>query len=229
MKNNNVKVIWILLLFIIALGGIFLFKIINSKSSKYYKSDLLYLIDSAENKNNYEVEYTTNNKTYNKKYLNKQLKVQSTEFGTIVYVDFNENKKTMINNDKKVAIIDKLSPVADNFHENYLPNDLQEIIKDPNCKIIKEEKLLDRNTVVLKYSGSKKIEDWFSNTSETVNYTAQIWIDKETGFLLQTLLKSGSHQEKVTYNLKLNTVTAEDVTVPNISQYTVINRFDKKN
>ena len=229
MKKNNVKVIWILLLFIIVLGGIFLFKIINSKSSKFSKSDLLYLIDSAENKNNYEVEYTTNNKTYNKKYLNKQLKVQSTEFGTIVYVDFNENKKTMINNEKKIAIIDKLSPVADNFHENYLPNDLQEIIKDPNCKIIKEEKLLDRNTVVLKYSGSQKIEDWFSNTNETFNYTAQIWIDKETGFLLQTLLKSGSHQEKVTYNLKLNTVTAEDVTVPNISQYTVINLFNKKN
>lgn len=57
---------------------------------------------------------------------------------------------------------------------------------------------------------------------DEINYNIKIWIDIETGFLLQTIVKTNNNEQKTIYDLKLNSVTESDVIVPSLSQYKVL-------
>lgn len=158
----------------------------------------------------------------------------SSESSTLCYLDFEKNTSTIISEKNKIAVIQKL----DLINENYMPNDILNIIEDPNCIIEKEAKVLNRNAVVLNYNGVKKLGDHFSFTSSNSNYidskvdkiyyNVKIWIDTETGFLLQTIVKVNNTEQKIIYNLKLNSVTKEDVSVPDLSQYKVTDITSKQ-
>ena len=70
-----------------------------------------------------------------------------------------------------------------------------------------------------------------SNTDskvDEINYNVKIWIDLETGFLLQTIAKANNNDQKTIYDLKLNSVTESDVIVPNLSQYKVTDTTSKQ-
>ncbi len=222
MENTSSKLILRLIFVIIILGCIFIFKVlngnkkVNTSNSNYSKTEIIDLIKSEDNKSNYEVEYTTNNINFKKKYFNKKMKFEasSNESSTLSYLDFEKNTNTLIDEKNKIAIIQKLGST----NKNYIPNDLLNIIEDPNCIIEKEEKVLNRNAVVLDYNG----------TEEKLNYNMKNWIDTETGFLLQTIVKANNTEQKIIYNLKLNSVTEEDVSVPNLSQYKVTDITSKR-
>ena len=63
---------------------------------------------------------------------------------------------------------------------------------------------------------------------DKIYYNVKIWIDTETGFLLQTIVKVNNTEQKIIYNLKLNSVTEEDVSVPDLSQYKVTDITSKQ-
>lgn len=222
MENTSSKLILRLIFVIIILGCIFIFKVlngnkkVNTSKSNYSKTEIINLIKSEDNKSNYEVEYTTNNINFKKKYFNKKMKFEASnnESNILSYLDFEKNTNTLIDEKNKIAIIQKLGST----NKNYIPNDLLNIIEDPNCIIEKEEKVLNRNAVVLDYNG----------TEEKQNYNMKNWIDTETGFLLQTIVKANNTEQKIIYNLKLNSVTEEDVSVPNLSQYKVTDITSKR-
>ena len=244
MKYNSTKTILILIFIVIILGCILMFKISNGNNTeksniakdKYSKSELLELIKSENNKTNYEVEYTLNDTNYKIKYLNKKMKweASNSEANTISYLDFEKNTNTIIGEEKKIAIIQEISFID----ENYMPADILTIIENSNCIIEKEEKISNRNAIVLDYSGTEKIGDQFLFTSnnsnytdskvDEINYNIKIWIDAETGFLLQTIVKANNNELKTTYKLKLNSVTEADVTIPNLSQYKVTDITSKQ-
>lgn len=244
MKNNSTKTILILIFIVIILVCILMFKILNGNNTEksniakdmYSKSELIELIKSENNKTNYEVEYTLNDTNYNIKYLNKKMKweASTSEKNTISYLDFEKNTNTIIDEEKKLAVIQKISFIT----ENYMSDDILAIIKNPNCIIEKEEKISNRNAIVLDYYGTEKIGDQFLFTSnnsnytdskvDEINYNIKIWIDVETGFLLQTIVKANNNELKTTYNLKLNSVTETDVAMPNLSQYKVTDITSKQ-
>ena len=244
MKDNSTKTILILIFIVIILGCILMFKISNGNNTeksniakdKYSKSELIELIKSENNKTNYEVEYTLNDTNYKIKYLNKKMKweASNSEANTISYLDFEKNTNTIIDEEKKIAIIQKISFID----ENYMPADILTIIENSNCIIEKEEKISNRNAIVLDYSGTEKIGDQFLFTSnnsnytdskvDEINYNIKIWIDAETGFLLQIIGKANNNELKTTYKLKLNSVTEADVTIPNLSQYKVTDITSKQ-
>lgn len=243
MKDNSSKVILILIFIIIIFGCIFIFKVLNGNNKKgqnvekfnYSKSEIIDLLKSEKNKSNYEVEYTINNTKYKRKYLNKKMKweVSTSEKNSISYLDFEKNTNTTINEENKIAVIQKISFV----NENYMPDDILKIIENSNCIIEKEEKISNRNAIVLNYNGTEIIGNQFlftavnsSNTDSKVNeidYNMKIWIDMETGFLLQTIVKANNNEQKTIYDLKLNVVTESDVILPNLSQYKVTDMTSK--
>lgn len=244
MKDNSTKTILILIFIVIILGCILMFKISNGNNTEksniakdmYSKSELIELIKSENNKTNYEVEYTLNDTNYNRKYLNKKMKweASTSEKNTISYLDFEKNTNTIIDEEKKIAIIQKISFI----NENYMSDDILAVIENSNCIIEKEEKISNRNAIVLDYNGTEKIGDQFLFTSnnsnytdskvDEINYNIKIWIDAETGFLLQTIVKANNNELKTTYNLKLNSVTEADVITPNLSQYKVTDITSKQ-
>lgn len=244
MKDNSSKVILILIFIIIILGCIFIFKVLNGNNnekqniatSNYSKSEIIDLIKSEKNKSNYEVEYTLNDTKYKRKYLNKKMKweASTSEKNTLSYLDFEKNTNTIINEENKLAIIQEISFV----NENYMPDDILKIIENSNCIIEREEKISNRNAIVLNYDGTEKIGNQFlftaDNSSNTdskvdeINYNVKIWIDLETGFLLQTIAKANNNDQKTIYDLKLNSVTESDVIVPNLSQYKVTDTTSKQ-
>lgn len=237
MKDGRTKTILVLIFIVIILGGILIFKILNGNSNEKTnsvnnKSELIALIKSENNKSNYEVEYTLNDIKYNIKYLNKKMRWEASN--SISYFDFEKNTQTIIDEDKKIAIIQNISLI----NENYMPTGIFSIIEDPNCKIKKEEKISNRSAIVLNYDGKEKIGDQFlfddANSKVTdskideINYNIKIWIDKETGFLLQTIMKANNNKVKTIYDLRLNSVTEADVATPNLSQYKVTDITSKQ-
>ena len=152
-----------------------------------------------------------------------KFEASTSEKNTLSYLDFEKNTNTIINEENKIAIIQKISLV----NENYMPDDMLKIIENTNCIIEKEEKISNRNAIVLSYNGTENIGNQFSfsadnySNADEIKYEMKMWIDTETGFLLQTIIKANNNEEKTVYDLKLNTVTTADVTVPNLSQYKV--------
>lgn len=247
MKDNNTKVILTLIFIIIILGCIFAIKVLNGGSSSnektytaktnYSKTEIIDLIKSENNKSNYEVEYILNDTKYKRKYLNKKMKweASTSEKNTLSYIDFEKDTNTIINEEKKIAVIQKISFI----NENYMPDDILRIIENSNCIIEKEEKISNRNAIVLSYNGTENIGNQFlfsadnsttNNDSKVdeIKYEIKMWIDTETGFLLQTIMKANNNEQKTVYDLKLNTVTTADVTVPNLSQYKVTDITSKQ-
>lgn len=245
MKYNSTKTILVLIFIIIILGCIFAFKVLNGDSNKkaytaksnYSKTEIINLIKSESNKSNYAVEYTLNDTKYKIKYLNQKMKLETStsEENILSYLDFEKNTTTTINEKNKIAIIQKISSI----NENYMSNDILEIIENSNCIIEKEEKISNRNAIVLSYTGTEKIGNQFlffsdsstnnnDNKIDEIKYELKMWIDTETGFLLQTTIKANNNEQKTTYDLKLNTVTTADVTVPNLSQYKVTDITSKQ-
>ena len=246
MEDNSKKTILVLIFIIIILGCILGFKILNENNnsnekthtakSNHSKAEIIDLIKSENNKSNYEVEYTLGDTKYKRKYLNKKMKWESStsEKNVLSYLDFEKDTNTLINEENKIAVIQKISLT----NENYIPDDILEIIENSNCIIEKEEKISNRNAIVLSYNGTENIGNQFlfSADNATTNndskvdetkYEVKIWIDTETGFLLQTIMKANNNEQKTVYDLKLNTVTPEDVTVPNLSQYKVTDMTSK--
>lgn len=223
------KIISILILIIFTLGGILIFKILNDKNpnfksnTKYSKSQIIDLIKSEDNKSNYEVEYTLASTKYKIQYLNKKMKYNT--LSTTIYLDFNENKNVSISEKNKTAVIQQIT----NFKEIYMLDDILKVVESSDCTIEKEEIVSNRNAIVLNYNGTEKINSLFSsdNYSESINYNMKLWIDIQSGLLLQTMVKVGNKEEKNIYNLKLNTVTDADVTVPDLSQYKVVDMTKK--
>lgn len=237
MKNNSTKVLTIVFLVIILFCIISIFFILNRNNdnlsitkTNYTKERVLDLIKAENNKNNYEVEYWIDGKLYNKKYFNKKMVSSSTilEDDSITYIDFENDTCTTIFENEKTAVILKQNL----YTENYIPNDILSIIENPDCIIKGKEKILNRNAIALEYSGIQDFGKGFyfdaegyenvDNKVDKIRYNAKIWIDEESGLLLQTVIKVKNIENKTKFNLKLNTVTEEDVTIPNLSKYEVI-------
>lgn len=228
MKNNSTILIIILIGIIIALFGLFIVKIfnieINSKpQSNYTKEEIIALVKDTNNKNNYEVEYTIGY-NYKRKYFNMKEKMVSDEL--ILYYDYNKNTKTMVNEEKKMAII-----LATDEEANYMPADVLVAIESPKSRIVYEEMILDRNAIVLEYEDTVKSNSFYfssfnSNTSnddkKEYEYSMKVWIDEETGLLLKLLIEVDNKKLELTYDLKTNSVTEEDVELPDLSGYKII-------
>mgnify|MGYP004518528559 CR=1 FL=1 len=164
-----------------------------------------------------------------------KLEASTSEKNTLSYIDFEKDTNTIINEEKKIAVVQKISFI----NENYMPDDILRIIENSNCIIEKEEKISNRNAIVLSYNGTENIGNQFlfsadnsttNNDSKVdeIKYEIKMWIDTETGFLLQTIMKANNNEQKTVYDLKLNTVTTADVTVPNLSQYKVTDMTSKQ-
>lgn len=220
MEDNSTKTIFVLIFIVIILGGILAFKVLsensnndkktNTSESSYSKADIIELINSENNKSNYAVEYTLNNdSTYKIKYLNGKMKWEafSSETNVLCYFDFEKNTNTIISEERKTAVIQEISIVK----KNYIPEEILSIINKPDCIIEKEETVLNRNAIVLSY-----------------NHIWKIWIDAETGLLLQTIMNENDLEYKTVYYLSLNTVTINDVTLPDLSQYNVADTRSKQ-
>ena len=228
--KDIVRMIIFLLIITVVCICIFKFAIRDQGGTthNYSKADIIKLIKSEDNKNNYEVEYTMLDGTKcSKKYLDKKMKIHysSSEINTFIYLDFEKDIETIVSPDNKLAVIKKgTSPVT----ENYIPEEILNIIEKPKCIIEKEERILNRNAIVLNYTDVTKASDQFlftdeksGNGDEEFEYSIKIWIDTKTGFLLQLVGKADDFEMKTIYDLKLNSVQEEDVAIPDLSQYSV--------
>ena len=244
MEYNKKKIILIFILIIVILGVIFIVKTINIRSgntqsiakSKYSKSELIDLINSKTNKNNYEVEYETNGNKYKIKYLNRKMKFEASngEGKVLSYIDFENMVNTIINEENKIVV--KTRKILTN--EYYMPDDIFQVLEEPDCRIKGEEKILNRDAIVLNYNGKFKTGDQFffsadnsvniNNKIDELKYNIKFWVDKESGLLLQTVIKANNQEIKTVYNLKTNTVTEADVTEPDLSQYKITDATPKQ-
>ena len=82
-----------------------------------------------------------------------KLEASTSEKNTLSYIDFEKDTNTIINEEKKIAVVQKISFI----NENYMPDDILRIIENSNCIIEKEEKISNRNAIVLSYNGTENI------------------------------------------------------------------------
>lgn len=222
-RKNGGIIIKILFIIVIIVVGFLVFKALQPKTS-YTKAQIIELINSKENKTNYEVEYTIpkeligEDTKYHYKILNNKKKSELAN-GAHTYTDFESDKTVIVSEELKGAIIQNSANAEGNYYD-----DIMEYILNPKCKIKKEEKLFNRNTVVLSYDDKIVIGpgEFNIDREETVKCNIQMWIDTETGFLLQTVVKANTKKAKIVYNVKLNTVTEQDVIIPDLSGYEII-------
>ena len=218
MPSNNIRakiLIAALICIIIFMVGVFVFKIINGDNkesqSLISKEELIEFIKSKQNTINYEVEYTTTSLRSNEKYFNEKMRQElvTDEQAMIAYIDFETNTHTLISEDKKTIIIQNNSDTLASRDSD----ELITMLEKANSKIEKEEKILDRNAIVVSYQGIPE---------EDGDYALKVWIDLETGIMLKREYEKDDIKEVIDYNIKLNSVMEEDVTVPDLPGYKVL-------
>lgn len=230
-KRGGILLIIIFIVIAIAIIGIFVvlyprrgeIQNINESKTKYSKSSIIDLINSKTNKTNYEVEYTLpkeyigEEKKYNYKILNNKQKLEyiTSEKTIIIYYDFEENRRVIIDENNKRAIISEISYF---YSGSYYDEEITYIL-DPDCKIDKEEKIFNRDAVVLNYDVNEKYVLFGEEIMPISNM--KMWIDTETGLLVQSVVQSKGKEIKTVYNVKLNEVTEDDVAIPDLTGYEV--------
>ena len=221
-KDNTTKLVLVIIVLIVLLAGVFIYnflkllnpKGISDKNLEYTKSDMIKLINSLEKKKNYEMEFSLSENHYKIMCFDKKIKqvVTSKEKNVEVYDDLENNSYIMFDNKEMTAV-----KVEQNFFKKgfYITVEVRNKIENGEFEIEGEDNISGRDAIVLSF----EIED--NNFKQSA--TKKVWIDKDTGLLLQSLIldksKSDDVDETIVYNLKVNTVKKSDVTMPDLSKY----------
>ena len=225
------KTIKILIVIIIILAIVFGIKVLGPKKSETNKGLTLEqvkeIVAKSENVKNFYYENTSETELniipYNKipksiKRKNNK-KIMKIYYDGIDYIWVNdeENKVISISKwdhkdypNKKVALIDYTDLYKENFHQKPLFDILLENMQEYEYK--GEEKYNEYNCIMVNfiwYYEGKKIEN-------------ELWIDKESGFIMKIIFKEdGKEIGRGEYNYKFNCVTDEDVKEPDLTNYAV--------
>ena len=221
-KDNTTKLVLVIIVLIVLFAGVFIYnflkllnpKGISDKNLEYTKSDMIKLINSLEKKKNYEMEFSLSENHYKIMCFDKKIKqvVTSKEKNVEVYDDLENNSYIMFDNKEMTAVKVEQSFFKKGF---YITVEVRNKIENGEFEIEGEDNISGRDAIVLSF----EIED--NNFKQSA--TKKVWIDKDTGLLLQSLIldksKSDDVDETIVYNLKVNTVKESDVTMPDLSKY----------
>lgn len=211
------KAVILLLVIIIILVIVLALKITNNNSedsNKYTRTDAITLIKKGENYNNYYCENTNFEQKIIRKIKDNKMVVVNDHL--TIYIDYNSNKRTILKNTENIAIVSSLdSSKFTNIDKNYFQEciDVLNDFENYEYKFIKEEKINEFDCIKIALT-SKSIESI---------YDYEIWIDISSGLVTKTILYNNEMNSNMTkeYNLKLNSITDEEVTTPDLSNYNV--------
>lgn len=139
-------------------------------------------------------------------------------------ISWNLMDKIINENSKVIVLLNKENIEERKETENklYIPalTDIFYISKEPtyDFKFIKEEKVNDKECIVVEYIASKDELKLFSDDSEV---RIRYWIEKETGFPLieRKYTKSGKMVYEKVCDICFNCVTDEDLILPDTNGY----------
>lgn len=206
-KQNGIALIFLIIIIIILLVLIGISR--TGNRTTYLREDVISLMKNGEEYDNYCCEYIKlGEKTIRKIKGNKM--VVATDDMT-VYIDYDINKQTVLKNTENIAIVSSLS----------------------SSKLIKMNKIYYQECIDIlndfenyeyKFITTEKINEFkcikIALSNESINY--EIWVDISSG-LVTKISCSNKENSNVTieYNLKLNSITDEDVKMPDLSKYKV--------
>ena len=233
MKFKAVMLMLLFLVLIIIFCSIIFF-VIKNPITDYTREDIIELLESGRDYNNYSFCKSDEDNEVIVKFKDN-IEVISTKKMT-VYINFNEDKQIIIPPKDNIALVSKPLSTSTQNHINdaiwYLKEeswDYRCIGKDM-CNGLECVKVRLTQTI----SSEGYTESWLDmlqkDTEESdVNYimcTLDFWISLESGLVAKTVLNgesdTGENEMLIyDYKLQLNTVTDDDIKLPDLQDYEV--------
>jgi len=197
MKKNVIIGIIIVAIIVIAIVAVKS----NKNNIDMSREEVLALVRIVNSKENIYFEYTTNGNKTTKKVKGDIEVIESN--GTITWTDYKNKEKYIINTTLKTVqkLDDMMASLSTMIRDNSfgVMNYLRNLSMEYKC--IGEEKI----------KKSKAIHIELKDSEDTIN----IWIEKETGAILK-ITKGENIQE---FSTQFNVVKAEEVKLPDLSEY----------
>lgn len=207
MKKFVISMLVLIMILAIILG----FKIMNNgeNSNQYSRADVIALIKKGEDYDNYYCEYTKLGENTIRKIKGNKMVVASDDM--TIYIDYDSNKQTVLRNTGNIALVSSLdSSKLSKMNKIYFQEciDVLNDFENYEYKFIKKEKINEFECIKI------------ALTSESISY--EIWIDISSG-LVTKMSCNNKENSNITleYNLKLNSITDEEVKTPDLSKYNV--------
>lgn len=234
------KAIKILIVIIIVLAIILGIKILRPKKSETNKvltiEEVKEIVAKSENIKNYTYKSNYNGEEILRKHNNNKECFELN--GNKNYIDYEKNESIVIMANSKKALIMENTTIKEhikNFNESfYFTAENSE-----EYKYIGEEEFKGKKCIVIELSHKyEEIEglDWYFNNSEKNNINEKykdemiknkIWIAKEEGVILKIVSSLGDEETVQEFDIEINCVSEEEVKVPDLSGYEIIDTRKK--
>ena len=195
-------------------------------------ADYLAFGTESEDIDNYICKYNNVGIDITKKYKNniEYMEYYSNEQGNVKsYLNFKENKNTVISEKEKIIIIQNNITSKNDILRSNKENFEKIANLSEKYKYIGEETYNGNKCIVIEITYTENLQGWYfqSNLEENNNdkdnedkIKNKIWITKENGVI--TKVENENKKMTLEYDYQFNCVTNEDVQVPNLSGYKVI-------
>ena len=189
-------------------------EISEDNNKEYSREEIIKLMESGENCNNYYCSYNDGSYDIIRKYKDNKLIVEYTENGNdnIAYHNYSKNEKIIINKNQKIALISTLDSSTTVPMEIIYYNLELDMLKDNTYmyKFLGKENYNNLDCITVNLDGNKN--------GNKLSY--KIWIHEKTGLVAgYSATSSNGDKEDRNYNLKIDYVTEKDVQKPDLSGY----------
>lgn len=196
---------------------------INISNNKITKEELIVLVNRSDKINNYTLR-SNKNKTIFKYKENRGVFYKTDNENAKIYVDYINDKQTVLEKKNKIAYISK------NFQKislNSKKESFFELINRIEEYKTSEDYFNDYKCIVIEFDLNYTIKEDFSFEKDVQNnnkkQTNKIWIDKNTGVVMKIEAKIDDEIKTTESYYEFNNVTDNDVEVPDLSEYKIIN------
>lgn len=218
-----IVIVILLIIFGIKVSGIKIFKQKDELSLEQIKE----IIAKSENITNYTCKYNDGEQDLIRKYnKNKELVEKKEEK---YYMDYGKNETVGIKEDKKIAF---KTEVLSNDIISQQRKSLNELLdKTEEYKYIGEENYNGIDCIIIELKNNfEELNGWYWNLDiEKTNkeyknekIINRIWIAKEEGVIIKNIVKIGEEEKSQEYEYEFNSVSDEEVKVPDLSGYKLI-------
>ena len=202
-------------------------------------SDVIDILNKSKNITNYKCSYLIDDKLIDGKevtetYKNNKSILESKNGNNknfIYYIDYDNNKNDVaISKEDKIALkgytLIKKDDVLKSRREELLQ--VLQNIEDTDLTVVGNDVYDNKNCIVIEIKQVYSNDGWaFAEELNKYNgkdMITKIWIDYETGAILKNVFKCEDQEYTFEYKYEFNCVTDEEVKLPDLTEYRVIEK-----
>jgi len=215
-----IKILLIIIIILLIIFGIKISGLFNDKEEMTLEQ-VKEIVAKSENIKNYIYKTNYEGKEIAKKYKKDKEYLYANQIK--YYTDYEKGETIGINEEKKIAV--KMNTMSEELIKSHREQ-FSKLLENCEKYEFKGEEIFNGyNCIVVDIEYKYYAEGWLGKDLEKYNdknIKTSVWIDKETGVIMKISSEIEDIKTKEEYYYEFNCVTDEDVNIPDLAGYEII-------